>query len=133
METTIHIELSDFSAKAPYSSDQWASTDRGWIFAVRGDRQDGYYGEDYVTLGHYLDYEPCGYARPAVHAHSCVTRQSKHFETPTEARLWILEQAKGQVAKHFAQEAQSRGVYQHQVEEIARFPVDESVQFPMPV
>ena len=120
----ITIQILDHSPRNPYASDAWATTDRGWIYAVRDDIT-----YDATTcLGHYLDYGPCGRPSPSVHAVSCVTREARYFHTPREANAWLLSQAAGHIAEHVASEALRRGAYQHEADAIARLPVDESAQ-----
>lgn len=107
--------------KVPYSSDRWATSGRGWLFANKGyQRKDGAsYGSDYVTLGHYLAYSPGyeGHTTDYVHAVSCVTRESSWHATPESA------QASGRVASYFANEHRRAGGYQHTAEDIERMQV----------
>lgn len=89
-------------ASAPYESDRWAATDRGWLFHGCG-----------TSLGHYLDYGPRdGQDRsPDGNVHACAIRHSdrtlsdgrhvcdvgatvsRYFRTCEEARAWIEAQA----------------------------------------
>jgi hypothetical protein len=81
-------------ASAPYESDRWASSDRGWLFGCERCK---------TSLGHYLDYgqtSAAGHPDGDVHAvlihhheHGgrCLTRtaESRHFRTPAQARAWL--------------------------------------------
>ena len=124
---TLYIECDDYSASAPYHSDRWATSDRGWIFAVRPnmDRTTGDHGHAYVTLGTYLDYSA---NNGAIHAVCYVTRESTNFMSVREAKAWILDRARGRIAEYFACEASTRGAYQHEADAIRKLAVDETVQ-----
>lgn len=50
----IGLGWDDYSAMAPYSSEHWASSDRGWLFV------EGFES----SLGNYLDYGPDHYRSP---------------------------------------------------------------------
>jgi hypothetical protein len=134
MSAPIRIELDEHERTAPYESDRWASSDRGWVFAYKGEEEKAYpsYGRDYVTVGHYLDYGP--EKGPAnVHAVCCVTRESCHVATPKEAIAWIMAQASGKVAGYFANEALARGAWTHDADAIRKLTVDESIQLSLVV
>lgn len=99
-------------AAAPYESDRWATTDRGWLYdPAHPDRSEhDWLFPGNLPVGNYLDYGPCGEhyrnnPRGAVHA--CftpwyvepITRSlcrdltvSTHVHTPAEAQAWIAEQ-----------------------------------------
>ena len=104
----MNMKWNDHRADAPYESDQWATTDRGWLHWVNHPHLDGGYFES-SAVGNYLDYGPVGSSGPQgerVHAcaylfthdqltgliHSTPTR-CKWFENTVEARQWIEEQA----------------------------------------
>lgn len=80
----------DHTDKVSRRSQRWAATDRGWLFAGRG--------EIAACLGHYLDYGPCSpryaaeHAGATVHAVSCVTRKSAWCASVAAAKAWIEEQ-----------------------------------------
>jgi hypothetical protein len=115
---------------APYESDRWAASDRGWLFAgiEPSPLNVSVTGTTYVCLGHYLDYEripdhaPYGTkaAGKTVHAVSCVSRASEHFATPAEARAWIEDEAVARIASYFAQCHQG---YEHRKAEIRALKV----------
>jgi hypothetical protein len=95
-------------ASAPYESDRWASTDRGWLYDPAHPNAD-YHGGN-LPIGNYLDYGPCGEHyrnNPDGAVHVCftpwwidpVTRsicrgvtESTHVHTPAEAQAWLAEQ-----------------------------------------
>ena len=89
-----HWRWDEYSDKLSFHADGWASTDRGWLFAGRGERAR--------TLGHYLDYGPCGphYAADndgcTVHAVSCMRPSETGYgyasawcATVAAAKAWI--------------------------------------------
>jgi hypothetical protein len=90
--------------KVSHRSPRWAATDRGWLFARRG-------ADATTTLGHYLDYGPCGPHFAAdhngctVHAVSCVTPskarpgyESAWCASVADAKAWIEALAEAQLA-----------------------------------
>jgi len=112
----------DHTSRAPHESDRWASSDRGWLFASieMAPQELSRYG---ATLGHYLDYSGCAsYAGrvDTVHAVSCVSRESAHFATVTEAKAFIDAAARGKVAGFLARCYLRVGGYTHRAEELAR-------------
>jgi hypothetical protein len=123
LETKIVLRWDIHEKSAPYESDRWASSDRGWLFAEIYPRSlsISVTGTTHVCLGHYLDYERPG--EPSVHAVSCVTRESKHFASPSDAQTWILAQASGRVTDYFA--ACHQG-YEHQKDAYRRMVCDEN-------
>jgi hypothetical protein len=130
MRDTLCLEVDQHWRNAPYESDRWASSDRGWIFAVRStsaERVPRVLGRDYATIGTYLDYGPA--EGPAnVHAVCHVTRNAKHFASPKEALDWILREASGKIADYVANEWLRVGAYTHEADEVRRLPVVETVQ-----
>ena len=110
---------------APYESDRWAASDRGWLYAeiVPAPMTIHVTGTTAVCLGHYLDYETANRERSegrAVHAVSCVTRDSGYFASPESARAWLESEARGRVASHFAD---CHNGYEHRKEEIRKMRV----------
>lgn len=100
-----------YRADVPRSSDEWSSTDRGWLFETHGSPDR----EDWTCLGHYLDYGRDHYRSPHEYCspdgctcrrsqpgnvHAVVTRgdrPARYFRTPAEARAWIAFKATGQL------------------------------------
>lgn len=121
MKERIVLEWDAHTKAAPYESDRWAATDRGWLYAhIQPSPMTIHVtGCTYVTLGHYLDYEREG--RPYVHAVSCVTRESQVFGSPEEARSWIEGQATGRIARFFGD---CHSGYEHRKNAIRGLPVD---------
>ncbi len=111
---------------APHASDEWAASDRGWLRAkiVPAPMAISVTGTTHVCLGHWLDYERKEgeeHHGASVHAVSTVTRESQWFATPAEALAWLLAQAAGRVAEHFAS---AHNGYEHRKAEIRRMAVD---------
>ena len=49
----------DYRRNAPCESDEWATSDRGWLYDPdHPDRDRSYNGN--LPVGNYLDYGPCG-------------------------------------------------------------------------
>ncbi len=125
MKERIALRWDVHEKAAPVASDRWAASDRGWLFAeiTPAPHSCNVTGSTYVCLGHYLDYETANGERTAdraVHAVSCVTRDSAYFATPESARAWIESEANGRVASHFA--SQHNG-YEHRKEAIRKMQV----------
>ena len=96
-------------ASAPYESDRWASSDRGWLHGCPCHGCT-------TSLGHYLDYtgtsedgrRPEGNVhavliahvahRPGPYGAQCSTRTSavRWFRTSAEARAWLESESTGQ-------------------------------------
>jgi hypothetical protein len=105
----------EFRAAAPEGSDEWASSDRGWLFRlceeynaskwISGEYNDtntpifdenlGAWRErssvgNYLTYSHGPDYSAEG---PKVHAVCyCATPRRRWFNTISEAKAWIEEE-----------------------------------------
>ena len=110
--TAESLEWDAYRASEPFSSDRWASSDRGWL--MRRGRLEGE-----PTLGHYLHYGKdhhrsgheycrgecvCPLSQPGtVHAHSVVTLRNHYFETVEDAQKWLESEAIGcSVASRFS-------------------------------
>ena len=91
----------DYKAVAPRSSDRWASSDRGWLFAGGENRAIGHYldyGANHYRSGHeYCRAEcTCERSQPGhVHAVVCSKLEGigaeawRYFETVEHAKEWI--------------------------------------------
>lgn len=88
----------EHTSKASRRSAQWAATDRGWFFTRDVARTGGspHAERSSGTIGHYLDYGPCGdhvaakHGGRTVHAVACVTtRRSAWCATVADAKAWI--------------------------------------------
>jgi hypothetical protein len=108
---------------APYESDEWAVSDRGWLRAAGNtDRMRAEMHDETHCLGHYLDYERKCSSAPdetkTVHAVSCVTKNSSYHATPEEARAWLEAEAKGREFFYVLDQLRSRGAYTHVIDEL---------------
>lgn len=87
-----------FEVSAPFESDRWAATDRGWLWSQERDAS----GDCGIALGHYMHYPMHTERTKRYHAVVCAirgvigSRAIAWFETAAEARAWIEEQATGQ-------------------------------------
>ena len=97
---------------APYESEEWAATDRGWVLDTEHPDRDCYQGN--LPIGNYLDYGPCRRhyrEHPDGSVHACYTPWHMDkvtgtvIHTGTKARwcrdvhaaiAWIKEQHTGQ-------------------------------------
>jgi hypothetical protein len=90
----------DYRANAPEDSEQWAASDRGWLYDEVGD-----------CIGFYLTYEAmagyreayvlaCVYERvhPGTGYGGTCNNRSKDCASVQEARAWMLEAHTGQLA-----------------------------------
>ncbi len=116
------MKFNTYSASAPHDSDQWATTDRGWLY-------EEYSGVDSIgepvtgekTVGNYLDYGPLhsryddkknsepgnvhavyhgsivDWTRPVEFWQSGPTK-SKCLPTVEAAKAWLVEMHSGQKA-----------------------------------
>lgn len=105
--SVVTLRVDAFQATAPYESDRWASTDRGWLYDVEHPARNG---RENLPVGNYLDYGPCGAhhrERPEGSVHAMFTpwendpitgahRQfpcsAAYVHTPEAAQLWIEQQ-----------------------------------------
>jgi hypothetical protein len=104
----------DHEASAPYSSERWAATDRGWFHgAIKG-------ADVKVALGSYLYYPDR--EGPAIHAVCSVGKASAWFDDILAARDWIERTAnESGTVEYMLKSLLSRGeIRQVQADEIRK-------------
>lgn len=105
----------NYRRNVPYESDEWATSDRGWLYdPEHPDRDRSYNGN--LPVGNYLDYGPCGdhyLEKPGGAVHACYTpwyvdectgcivhlpTVASWHRTTAEAKAWIEEKHTGQLS-----------------------------------
>jgi hypothetical protein len=124
-QAALRFEWHAHRKAAPYSSDEWAASDRGWYRAYPGtSRMSEVMHDESVCLGHYLDYEhKCDSApdgKKTVHAVSTVTRESSYHATPEAARQWLESEARGREFEYVLSMLRQKGTYEHVIDELRK-------------
>ena len=98
-----------YRASAPFSSEEWAATDRGWLYLLNHPNKDEAWDGN-LSVGNYLAY-PRHPEGPMVHAcwtpwkidpvtkgYVRLTGEAKVCATVTEAQAWLEEKVSAWVA-----------------------------------